>query len=363
MADTQIFDSKTVDGYADFWANNPFGQLWKTITGQNSAEKQNSQNLAFQQQQFDYQKELNQTIMNREDTAAQRSVADMRAAGLSPLAQFSNTAGAGGEMTAPQAPRSAVDYAQFGQNNINAMNNIASNAVSASRAITNSISDFLNAHSNRINANSGAISASAEAQKVFADIEHMNTQDFQTLIKNRAFDEILKNPEQRSLFVNSLLEDLKKPELENRAITEQNNVRRADVELKKATTAQINQQIDELNRTFFARIQGLNLDNSIKSAILENKKLDNAWYYKLKGADLDHLEAVNREIEAEIKHIESQTKLADLDIASQTTFKRLKDFANGIREIINGTRVRRSYSSGASINTPVGGASFYSGSR
>lgn len=43
------------------------------------------QNSAFQQQQFEYQKELNQQTQQREDTAYQRAAADMSAAGLSPL--------------------------------------------------------------------------------------------------------------------------------------------------------------------------------------------------------------------------------------------------------------------------------------
>ena len=42
-------------------------------------------NLALQQSQFDYQKQLNATQMQREDNAYQRAAADVAAAGLSPL--------------------------------------------------------------------------------------------------------------------------------------------------------------------------------------------------------------------------------------------------------------------------------------
>lgn len=44
-----------------------------------------NQNLAFQRENLDYQKALQQQIFEREDTAYQRTVEDMRAAGLSPL--------------------------------------------------------------------------------------------------------------------------------------------------------------------------------------------------------------------------------------------------------------------------------------
>ena len=44
-----------------------------------------NQNYDLAKQQFEYQKQLNETVMQREDTAYQRQVADLQAAGLSPL--------------------------------------------------------------------------------------------------------------------------------------------------------------------------------------------------------------------------------------------------------------------------------------
>lgn len=52
------------------------------------------QNLGFQRENLDYQKDLQQQIFAREDNAYQRTVADMKAAGISPLA-MSGTNGAG----------------------------------------------------------------------------------------------------------------------------------------------------------------------------------------------------------------------------------------------------------------------------
>lgn len=52
------------------------------------------QNLAFQQQNYEYQKALQQQIFEREDSAYERTANDMRNAGLSPLSmQGTNAAG------------------------------------------------------------------------------------------------------------------------------------------------------------------------------------------------------------------------------------------------------------------------------
>lgn len=60
-------------------------------------------NLALQREHFDYQKALQQQVFEREDTAYQRTVNDMRAAGLSPLS-MQNTNGAG-EVISTTAPQ------------------------------------------------------------------------------------------------------------------------------------------------------------------------------------------------------------------------------------------------------------------
>ena len=72
--------------------------IWNVLQQQEA----NRNNLAFQREALEYQKALNETIMNREDTAYQRTVADMRAAGLNPLA-MKGTNGSGGTAQAPEA--------------------------------------------------------------------------------------------------------------------------------------------------------------------------------------------------------------------------------------------------------------------
>lgn len=77
--------------------------IWKGFTGQSSNEKINAENVAMQQKNLDYQIALQQEIFDREDTAYQRTRADMYNAGLNPLSMKStNSAGAVVPTQAPQ---------------------------------------------------------------------------------------------------------------------------------------------------------------------------------------------------------------------------------------------------------------------
>lgn len=99
IQDVYNFFTNIKSGLTDFW-NNISGRTSKEI-----AEK----NFNMQQEQFDYQKQLNELMMEREDTAYQRAVTDARAAGLSALSVNGGSSSAAG--TSAPAPQ-INDYAQ-----------------------------------------------------------------------------------------------------------------------------------------------------------------------------------------------------------------------------------------------------------
>lgn len=84
--------------------------LGSTLITNQSNEKVASQNLSFQKENLEYQKALQQQIFEREDTAYQRKVNDLIAAGINPAVAATGSGSAAGSVVNTQAPHNDMRY-------------------------------------------------------------------------------------------------------------------------------------------------------------------------------------------------------------------------------------------------------------
>lgn len=133
------------------WLGNAIGGTMSGIlgligTGITNTTNQNiaNQNLGFQRENLDYQKALQREIFEREDNAYQRSVNDMRLAGMNPLA-MQGTNGAG-EAIATEPMHNDYQYQDMVSSMFNAVNQFMSmrNNSSLANAQANLINEQAN---------------------------------------------------------------------------------------------------------------------------------------------------------------------------------------------------------------------------
>lgn len=79
--------------------------VWSNIQNKQIAD----QNFALERENLDYQKQLQQTIFNREDTAMQRAMADYEAAGINPLYAIGSPAQSGA-VVSTSAPQNKFQF-------------------------------------------------------------------------------------------------------------------------------------------------------------------------------------------------------------------------------------------------------------
>lgn len=107
------------------------------------------QNFDLSKEQFQYQARLNQIQMDREDTAFQRQVSDLKAAGLSPLMVAGNGASSS-PLTSAQAP-------QFDLSGIN-------------QAMSNVIGSYNDAFNRKLQARQFALQSKVQTAQLYTDL-------------------------------------------------------------------------------------------------------------------------------------------------------------------------------------------------
>lgn len=135
------------------------GGLISSFLNNKSQKERDERNLEFQKENQDYQRALQQQIFEREDTAHQREVSDLRAAGLNPLLSTGSGAGAG-SVVPTEALHSdyATDYS-----------GIAQGAIAAGQGIANSYYKQEDLNLRREMQQEQLLQMRAQRQKIAAD--------------------------------------------------------------------------------------------------------------------------------------------------------------------------------------------------
>ena len=280
-----------------------------------TSNKWASKNLAFQKNQFQYQKYLNELQMNREDTALQRAVADARAAGLSPLAvssgavtgdlsstQLSGVGNNAGQIDAGAisgALNNALGVYQAGlqreqQNNLNASTSADVAFKLAQSQASNAQTAFLNEQSESISLDNAFKTATMQSR---IDEQDAKTKQYGLLAreiaartdltkseKSKVLAEVGLLETQSKTYGDYLAEQLQNAKLTNASQTVKNDVLRLDRLFRNAdwNLYKVDKQLDwsSRNKTLFGQIFG---DLQSIGANFQNafsKRADTSWFHE-----------------------------------------------------------------------------------
>lgn len=203
------------------------------------------ENLDFQKEQFEYEKDMQQKIMDREDTAIQRQRNDSLAAGISPLAGMtgSESSGAAGiAVNTPQKQNTTPPLAQLltGIGTLSSMVDLVAKVQNM-----NASTDYV------------------QSQTVGRD--QANAFDWATI------DERIQQTQLQNLLSR---EDLSSKQLQGKFDAETYQDR---VNAVKLSNMILKQNYDFDNQSFADRLSGIRISNSLAGEDLSAKKLANTY--------------------------------------------------------------------------------------
>lgn len=147
----------------------------------------NEQNFDFAQSQFNYQKDLQNQMFAREDTATQRRRADLEAAGLNPVLAAGQAASAGPVVSTTTAARAPLDRKQLKSNDTEMGVRMAQNLMTMKKNFEKTDADIARINAQKTNVNADTAKKLLEMKEKNYNLEKyqdMNTPtDTSSLVK------------------------------------------------------------------------------------------------------------------------------------------------------------------------------------
>lgn len=250
-----------------------------------------AQNQSNWQKQFDYQTELNKLLMNREDNAYQRTVSDMRKAGLNPLSLTS-----------------ASTNTLSGHSG-NSGNSASSHAMNLTN---NPLQTLQDNYYRSLQANNETKLASAQAADLQSQARHRDIQSQvleaslpESLFKKSVFEDMSDEDKSRyaNAYKNALIDNNLTPGLQNEGLKQSNQSQKLQNQLMEATLQ---------DKIYQEQLKSIQLNEEIKK--LQSGRAKDISEIKKQREEIKNLQEQRKKISAEIKSIQNQAELLGLDV-------------------------------------------------